>query len=131
MSPRRPLYACEVERHLTLYLLRSQLAEDVLQDAAVAEVFDFLRGVDADFCFEGFLLSVAGGGGHFDGAAGGELIGETVAEAYYVVGFFAGEAERFGGFSILELQGKNAHSNEIGPVDALVAFGDGGANAEQ
>ena len=44
---------------------------------------------------------------------------------------FAGEAERFGVLAGEELQRQDAHADEVGAVDALVAFGDDEADAEQ
>ena len=44
---------------------------------------------------------------------------------------FAGEAERFGVLAGQELQGQDAHADEVRAVDALVALGDDEADAEQ
>ena len=52
-------------------------------------------------------------------------------EAGEVVDLFAGEAERFGVLAGFKLQRQNAHADEIRAVNALEAFGDDGAHAEQ
>ena len=53
--------------------LSGELAEDVLQDAAVFEVEDFLGGVDADPGFEGFGLARGVRGADGYGVAVGEF----------------------------------------------------------
>jgi hypothetical protein len=114
-----------------LLCLGGELAEDVLEDAAVLVVEDLLRGVDADGDGE-----LDGGAGHVFGEdderfSGGEFAVEHVFEADDVVNLFAGEGEGFGGVAGLELQREDAHANQVRPVDALVGFGDDEADAEQ
>src|ERR1035437_2840441 len=116
-------------------LAGGELAEDVLEDAAVLVVENLLRGVDAQ------------GGGELDGAAG-ESFGEDGEDA--AVGelgvehglelaggvadredLLAAEAERGGGLAGEELQGEDTHADQIRPVDALVGLRDDELDAEQ
>jgi len=53
-----------LNRQKGIKLLRRQLSQHVLQNAAVLEVFDFLRGVDADLGNKRFHSSVGGSGFH-------------------------------------------------------------------
>src|SRR5271163_4677443 len=106
-----------------------QLPQYILQDSTILVIEDLLRGIDANRSLEVLLAAI--GHGCFDRkyAAIGELGVEQVAETGEVVNLFAGEAQACGGFSFNELQRQNAHSDQIGPVNALVAFGDDGANS--
>src|SRR5450432_3336396 len=70
--------------------LSGQGAEDVLQDASVFVVEDFLRGVDAHLCEEGLCLAIAALGLDGEDFAVGELCVQQVAEAGEVVDLFAG-----------------------------------------
>ena len=98
-------------------------------------VEDLLRGIDAQ------------GYGEFNGLAGdrfgedvddlpiGELrvehslkLARLVADAEDL---FAGEAERFGALAGHELKRQDAHADQVGAVDALVALGDDEFYAEQ
>ena len=76
-----------------LRLLRSELAEDVEQDAAVLVVLDLLRSVDADNCGELLRAAVCGFRFHFELAAIFEFGFQQIGEASEVVDFFTGEAE--------------------------------------
>ena len=94
-------------------------------------VEDLLGGVDADG--DGKLV---GGSSHVLGLdedvfSGCKLTVEHILEAFDVEDLFAGEAEGFGGFALLELEREDAHADKIGAVNALVAFGDDEADAEQ
>ena len=99
-----------------------------MQDASVGIVEGFLRRVDADDGLE-FGGSTAF---HADGnfPAGGKFL-DYVANARDFENFFAIQLQCLGIFSGEKLQRQNTHAHEIGTVDALVAFGDHGADTEQ
>ena len=67
---------------------------------------------------------------HLDRPAGREVV-QHVGQANDVERLFAGEAVGFGGLLVEELQRQNAHADQVGAVDALEAFGDHGAHAQQ
>ena len=74
----------------------------------------------------------------FDGAipardAEGEVLLwlQVRIEADDVVGLGAVEFERLGGGAFLELEGEDAHADEVAAVDALEALGDDDLDAEQ
>ena len=66
----------------------------------------------------------------FTWLSGGEVL-DQIADAGDLEYFFAGQLERFGVLSRQELQRQNSHADQIRAVDALVAFGDDGVDAEQ
>src|SRR5713101_4880050 len=103
-----------------------QLAEDVLEDAAVAIVGDFFGGVGAGGDGEGFFFSVGGAGADTKNFSRRER-----GDAFDIEHLVAGESERGAVFAGLELKRENAHTDEVAAMDALVAFGDDGADAEE
>src|SRR5580698_6523776 len=102
------------------------LAEDVLEDAAVFVVVDFFGGVDAGDDGEFLLAAVGGFRGDLDVFARGER-----RDAVDAKDFVSGKAVRLTGFAWLEFERENAHADQVAAVDALVAFSDDGADAEQ
>ena len=99
-------------------------------------VEDLLRGVDAE------------GGGELDGFAvccsrrgSGAMRPSANLESSMCLSrpgvvadgedLFAGEAERCGGLAGRYWKRQDAHADEVGAVDALVAFGDDELDAEQ
>src|SRR5690606_19455318 len=106
-------------------LLADQLAQHVLQDAAVAVVVGLTGGVDPD---HGVELD-AGVGGHLDGGGDAALV--ELGHAGDGEGLLTGEAQRVGRPPLGELQRQHAHADQVGAVDALVGLGDDGADAEQ
>ena len=89
-----------------------------MENAAVPIVGDFLRGVDADACCEGFRRAVGGFGGN-----GCFFAGSEAGYAADVENFMAGETEGFASFAGEKFERENAHADEIAAVDAFVAFG--------
>ena len=56
---------------------------------------------------------------------------EVFAQAHDVVGFGAVELQGLGGGAFFELQGQDAHADEVGAVDALEAGGHNNFDAEE
>src|SRR5713101_9954015 len=103
-----------------------QLAEDVLQDAAVAKVGDFFGGVGAGDRRESFFFSVGGAG-----ADTKNFFRRERGDAFDVEDLVAGESERSAVFAEGEFEREDAHADEVAAMDALKAFGDDGADAEK
>src|SRR5437763_8141523 len=108
----------------------SQLAQHVLENPPVAVVVGLLGGIDSDL------------GAEFDAGAvridrpdsdlGGHGIGGAdSSEAGDGVGLRSSEAERIGAGSVGELEGKDAHADEVGSVDALEALRQDGAHTKE
>src|SRR4029450_4027050 len=92
-----------------------ELTQDVLEDATVAVVLDLVGGVDPDPAGE---LVVVGA----DGDLAGEAVGAGTLQAGDLEGLVAGEAEGLDRLAGRQLQGQDAHADQVGPVDALVAL---------
>src|SRR5439155_823601 len=56
---------------------------------------------------------------------------ERRGDAFDVVRFLPRQTQRLGALTLLELKGKDAHADQVAPMDPLEAFGDDGAHAEQ
>lgn len=95
-----------------------EAAEDVLEDAAVPVVVGLGGGVDSDSDVK-LLVSVFAGGGDAEGFSVSEAGGVGGGESVDGEGFVSGEAEGLGGFSGLELEGEDAHADEVAAVDTL------------
>src|SRR5579863_1382786 len=104
-----------------LRLPRQQLPQHILQDPAVGVVQGFLRRVDADQGTELDIRLAFHGGPHFYFAAGGEVL-DQVADAGDLEHFFSRQFERFRVLARAELQGQDAHADQVRAVNAFVAF---------
>src|SRR5690606_14094197 len=105
--------------------LRSKLPQDVMQDAAVLHVLDFLWRVEPHTRGEFLLPAAVPGGNDLDG------LRLAVVEPLDVEGFRAIESELGRTFTVHELQRYDAHTDQVGAVNALVALCDYRANTEQ
>src|SRR5215210_3087563 len=96
-----------------LNALLEKLPENGLQDTAVPEVLDLYRRVHPRPGLElpGFAVVACG----FDRKL---RTGFEVCEASDVVGLLAGEAQRLGVLTVRELEGQDAHPDQVGAVDA-------------
>ncbi len=65
-----------------------------------------------------------------DFASGGKVL-DGIADTADFENLFARQMEGFSSVSGAELQRKNAHADEVGAVDALIAFGDNTADSEK
>src|SRR5690349_20842093 len=106
-----------------------QLAQNVLQNAAVRVVQRLLRRVDAKnglelFCVWPVLRP------NFHSGAGGESLDQG-SDSCDLKDFVPGQRKRFGALSGQELQGQNSHPNKVGAMNALVAFRNHGMHTEQ
>ena len=110
-------------------LALDHLAQDVLQDAAVAEVVSLTRGVNADVSVK--LDGFAGllGGGDVDGLRDGAFI--EGGDALNIEGFSAIQPQGLVGLALWELQWDNAHADQVGTVDALEGLSDYSLYAKQ
>src|SRR5690349_16574322 len=107
-----------------------ELAQNVLQDAAVRVVLGFLRCVDAHQrfkCNDGILAATRF---DFDLPPGCELLDQLMNPAD-LEDLLAGQLQCFGVFPGEELQRQNSHADEVRTVYAFVAFCDDRANTEQ
>src|SRR5690349_10128128 len=104
-----------------------EVAQDVVQDAAVLEVLDLLGGIDA--AGQGDLLAgaVAAMDGHRDVHAGLE----AALDAAHVEALVAGEVQRLAGHAVLELQRQHAHADQVRAMDALEGLAYHRLHAEQ
>src|SRR6185436_3647779 len=104
---------------------RRQLAQHVVQDAAMLEVLALLRSVDAHAHFE--LDRRARRGRCNDG----DDFRRAAVQPDDLERLLAGQAERLRVLAFLELQRQHAHADQVRAVDALEAFGNYGLHAEQ
>src|SRR4051812_31212943 len=102
-----------------------ELAQHVLQNPAVNEVVLLLRRVDAHDRGELLLPAVLARRGDL------HVLRALRAQADDVERLVALEAQALGGFARLELQRHDAHADQVRAVNALVALGDHGTDAEQ
>src|SRR5690606_29812982 len=98
--------------------LRCQLAQYVLQQAAIAEVFDLL-GREQQYRGSEDLAGAIGPGG---GDRGGP--GLAIVQTGDIEGLGAVQSQRRGAFALAELQRQYPHADQIGAVDAFEALGD-------
>jgi len=91
------------------------------------EVIHFNRRVDAQQQGDFFLAAVFA----FDDEGGVLLRFDFAVQAFEAEGFFAGEAEGLNAVAAFELQGEDAHADQVGAVDAFEALGDDGFYAQQ
>ena len=89
-------------------------------------VGDFFGRVHADTRLEGLDLAVA----RF-GIDGGFFSRSQSGYAFHVEDFVASEAERFAGFAAQKFQRKDAHTDEITAMNALIAFRQNRADSEK
>src|SRR5918993_2270882 len=108
-----------------LNALLEKLPENGLQDTAVPEVLDLYRRVHPRLGLELPRFAVACG---FDRKL---RTGSEVCEAGDVVGLLTGEAQRLGAIAVRELEGQDAHPDQVGAVDALEALGYDGFYPEE
>src|ERR687890_1521287 len=109
-----------------LNALLEKLSENGLQDTAVPEIFDLYRRVHPRPGLELPGLAVVACG--FDRKL---RTGFEVCEAGDVVGLLAGETQRLGALAVRELEGQDAHPDQVGAVDALEALGYDGFYPEE
>src|SRR6266487_3947297 len=107
-----------------LSLLSGELAQHVLENAAVLVVLQLLWRVDANEHLERRLLAVV------QGRRDGQLL-RHIAETEDVVTLLAGEAQRRRILSRRKLQRQDSHPHEVRAMDPLEAFGDHRPDAEQ
>src|SRR5215207_10741344 len=107
--------------------LGRELTQHVLQDAAVAEVFELVERIDA--ADERHLLDLAVRRGDL----GGELLSrlQLAGDAAQRHRLVALEAERGPRGLADEDERHHAHADEVRAVDALEALGDDGPDAEE
>src|SRR6478609_388700 len=110
-------------------LASGDLAQHVLQDAAVAVVVGFTRGIDAQDRVEGGGAAVFGRRGDLEGLRRGALV--QGGDALNGEGFRAGQPQAGGVLSGRVLQRQDAHADQVVAVDALVAFGDDSLDTQQ
>ena len=89
------------------------------------EIVPLLRRIDADFRLETNRLAAVGRGGDVDRSR------RCIRVTFDVENFLAGKPQRIGAFAIHELQRQYAHADQVGAVNALVAFGNNRFNTEQ
>src|SRR5690606_14240284 len=102
-----------------------ELAEHVVQDAAVHVVLLLLRRVDPHARVERRLLAVRLRRGDAD------PVDAVAAEPFDIEDLGAVESEALRVLAVEELQRQHAHSDQIRAVDALEAFGEHGTHTEQ
>src|SRR5918992_421679 len=107
-------------------ILLEELAQHRLQDAAVPQVLDLHRRVHARPDPELSHLATFTSGLYSKPGAGCEI-----GEALYVVGLRTVQPKTIGVLAPCELQGEDAHPDQVRAVDALEALGDDGPYAEQ
>src|SRR5215210_3536172 len=107
--------------------LRRELTQHVLQDAAVAEVFELVEGIDA--ADERHLLDLAVRRGDLGGEPLSRL--QLAGDAAQRDRLVALEAERGPRGLADEDERHHAHADEVRAVDALEALGDDGPDAEE
>src|SRR5258708_3566592 len=95
-------------------------------DSDGLEIFELGVGIDPATGGEAQLRSVPLGRVHLDVLARFDLADAGDGEALAAV-----EAEARRAIAVAELEREHAHADEVRTVDALEAFGDYGANAEQ
>lgn len=101
-----------INNRMTAYSGILDLAQDVVEDTSVLEVSDFWVSVESADHIE----SLARASLHLD-----ILADLKVATLHVdVEGLFTGQTVSVSVLAILELKGKNTHTNEIGSVNALV-----------
>src|SRR5262249_22474152 len=104
---------------------RRQLAQHVVQDAAVLEVLALFRRIDAHPHFE---LDRRARRRRCDD---GDDFRRAAVQPDDLEGLLAGEPERLRVLAFLELQRQHAHADQVRAVDALEAFGDDSLRSEQ
>src|SRR5262249_1715531 len=112
-------------------LLSYELPEDVLQNPPVLVVKHLLRRVDTHAGAERARFSVRALGGNGYVPAAAEAGRKRCRQTDDRVDFLARKPQGGCRFSRQELQGQDAHADEIAAVDALVALGDDGADTQQ
>lgn len=93
------------------------------------EVGALAGGVDAHHRVEDGLLAIGGDCGDLDGLRGHVVVERR--DALEGEGLLTGETERIGVLPGGELQREDAHADEVGAVDPLVALGDDDLDAQQ
>src|SRR5215472_14078993 len=111
------------KRHKTYGLLcflwlTNELPQHVLQDSAMLVILNLVGRVDASDRLAGFDFSVLATGANCHLHSGRDSAGNSLD----IENFEAGETEARGGFSVLELQRKYSHSNQIAAMDAFEAL---------
>src|SRR5215212_91200 len=107
-------------------ILLEELAEDGLEDSAVSQVLHLDRRVDARPDLELPNLAVIA-----RGPDGKLRAGREVCEALDIVGLVTREAEGVGVLAVCELQGQDAHPDQVGAVYPLEALRDDRPDTEQ
>src|SRR5918997_1095238 len=107
-------------------ILLEELAQHRLQDATVPQILDLHRRVHARPDPELRGRAVLAGGTYRQLGAGREI-----GEVLYVIGLRTLQSQTVGVLAARELQGEDAHPDQVRAVDALEALGDDGPYAEQ
>src|SRR5581483_1347569 len=110
-------------------LTSQKLTKHELQDTAVSVVEGLLRRVDSYQCVK-FLRNAINHRPHRDLPSGRKLLNE-ISHSTNLKRFLATQGKRFGVFTGKKLQRQDAHSHQIGSVDALITLGNDGADAQQ
>jgi hypothetical protein len=103
-------------------LARGQLTQYIMQNAAMAEVFDLFRGQQQYFGPEALDATIGCGSDHIGNFTG------TVSETSDVEAFITVKSMAGGILTFQKLQRQYTHTDQIRSVDALEAFGDHGFN---
>lgn len=102
-------------------LLADELAQHVLQNAAVLEVFNLNVGIQTDLYLE--LLACVGT--NLQNLANLQV----TALKWNIVVLLAGQANRFGGPATGELGRQNAHSNKVASMNSFKALSNDNLNS--
>ena len=106
-----------------------KLLQDIGKNAAVTQERALERGVNAHDAVERDARAVRTRGRHGRAGTGGQP-GSKV-NGFDIVDLRPIQAKCRGPAALGELEGKDAHLDEVGPVDPLEALGDDGAHAQE
>src|ERR1700694_3637767 len=127
MQKRRRARARRRDRTASYRRLGGELAQNVLQDAAVLEVFELIERVDAGDQRHA-LPDAVGRNDLGDQPLSRLELAVQAADRHLLAAL---EAERLPRGSFLEAEWDNAHADQVRAVDALERLADHGADAEQ
>src|SRR5579862_9013425 len=102
-------------------------AQHILQNAAMAEIFELVERVDA--AEQLHLIDRATGAVNTADELGARL--QALGDAQNIETLGALELQALAVHALLELQRQHRHADEIGAMNALEAFDDHGAHAQE
>src|ERR1700688_3865276 len=95
------------------------------------EVLDLLRRIDADPGLELLLAPVRSQSRDIQRAPIGKFRFEQRAQSRKIEHLLARQSQRFGALPVFELQGKNAHADQVRAMNPLEGYRDYHVHAEQ